>query len=347
MGRGKSSVPGAIFRGSSPARRGVNGLGAGVLSSSARKFRGLRNGLMQRRKPFASNVALVTALLLSGQTIALADKGGKGPSNPAIPNVNLGLAAIPKVGVGLGMAAAAPTTIPPTGNPSVAAMPVVAGGPPAMMIPAAPSMTNPPTLPPSAAASAAPKLNPASMPTGGPVAGQAAGSGASAQGAAPGAMRSVSSTGLAPPGLNGNPGVGSANSGPSGANPGQGAQNSASGAGAFPPGPNGNPGKGAENSASIAGAFPPGQTSSGPPGRGGNQGGESSGRGAEHSASGAGAFPPGQGSSDSSGQSGGQGQGNSQGPGQGPDNPAQGEIVARAQPNERSQARSGPLPTCR
>lgn len=48
-----------------------------------------------------SNAALLSVLLASGQSMVFADKGGKGPSNPAIPNVNLGLAAVPKVGVGV------------------------------------------------------------------------------------------------------------------------------------------------------------------------------------------------------------------------------------------------------
>jgi hypothetical protein len=50
---------------------------------------------MQKRKPLASNAALLAALMLSGQNIAFADKGGSGPHHAAIPNVNLGLSAIP------------------------------------------------------------------------------------------------------------------------------------------------------------------------------------------------------------------------------------------------------------
>lgn len=57
-------------------------------------------------KPIASTGALFIALLLSGQTVAFAYKGGHGPANPAIPNVNLGLAAMPKTGAGVGLPAA-------------------------------------------------------------------------------------------------------------------------------------------------------------------------------------------------------------------------------------------------
>lgn len=66
---------------------------------------------MGKGKSSVPNAALLTALLLSYPTIALADKGGKGPGHPWNPNANLGLGAIPKVGVGL--PAAGPMTIPP------------------------------------------------------------------------------------------------------------------------------------------------------------------------------------------------------------------------------------------
>lgn len=82
---------------------------------------------MQKRKPLATNAALLTALLLSAPAVALADKGGKGPGNPWNPSANLGLGAIPKVGVGL--PAMGPTTIPPGTVFAVPAMVTVSAAP--------------------------------------------------------------------------------------------------------------------------------------------------------------------------------------------------------------------------
>lgn len=111
MGKGKPSVPKAIFCDLSPASRGVKAPCRENPSSNARKFRGVRDGLMQKRKPLASNVALLAAVVLSGSSLAFADKGGKGPGQSAAPSTNLGLAGIPKVGVGLSVTG--PVTIPP------------------------------------------------------------------------------------------------------------------------------------------------------------------------------------------------------------------------------------------
>lgn len=66
---------------------------------------------MGKGKCSVPKAALLAVLVLSGSTIAFADKGGKGPSHPWNPNANLGLGAVPKVGVGL--PAAGPTTISP------------------------------------------------------------------------------------------------------------------------------------------------------------------------------------------------------------------------------------------
>ena len=166
---------------------------------------------MGKGKPLVSKAVLVTALLFSGHTVAFA-KGPQGSGNPAQPNVNLGLAAILKNGVGVGLQGPA--------------------------VPAMPSLSGPPTLPPSAAASAISKPGPALMPTIGQSASPAVGNGAAAQSAAPGAAWSASSAGLMPPGHNNPPGVRTGHSHSSyPGNDGGGADNSKPSTNSFPPGP--------------------------------------------------------------------------------------------------------------
>lgn len=59
---------------------------------------------MGKGKPVV--LALLAALMLSSQNLAYADKGGRGP-HAANPSVNLGLPAIPAMGNGVGLPAAA------------------------------------------------------------------------------------------------------------------------------------------------------------------------------------------------------------------------------------------------
>ena len=107
MGKGKPVVSRATFYDVIPVRPAVEVPFLNRPSARSMKFRGIREGLMQKRKPLASNVTLVAALMLSGQNIAVADKGGLGPNPAAIPNVNLGFTAIPKMGTPVGLPAAA------------------------------------------------------------------------------------------------------------------------------------------------------------------------------------------------------------------------------------------------
>lgn len=115
---------------------------------------------MGKGKPLSSSAALLAALLLCGQTIAFADKGGKRPGNPASPHINLGLGAVPKVGVGLvspSVAAAAaisvPKTVPAVGSsgPGSSGAPGLASsvgvGLPSSSIPAAGAISVPITVP--------------------------------------------------------------------------------------------------------------------------------------------------------------------------------------------------------
>lgn len=91
-------------------------------------------------------------LMLIGQSIAVADKEGLSPHPAAIPNVNLGLTAIP-------------------------------------------NMRNPVGLPAGARVG-----GPGATPLGGSGPGKSVGNGSSVQMAAPSAVRSISASGLTPPG---------------------------------------------------------------------------------------------------------------------------------------------------
>lgn len=199
------------------------------------------------RKPIASAGALFIALLLSGQTVAFAYKGGHGPANPAIPNVNLGLAAMPKTGAGVGLPAASaaalkagPVSIPAGGSKSYLG---VGNGVTAQS--AAPGA--------SRSASSAGLMPPGLNKN---------------TGQGQGAQNSVSNAGAFPPGQNGNSG--------------KGAENSTSGAGAFPPGQqssgasgpgsSGNSGDGPSGSSGRGSSGSSGSGSSGSSGQGGGQG---------------------------------------------------------------------------
>lgn len=69
-------------------------------------------GLAQKRNPFALCAVLLAALMLSGENTAVADKGGLGPHPAAIPNVNLGLSAIPNMRTPVGLPAGAMVASP-------------------------------------------------------------------------------------------------------------------------------------------------------------------------------------------------------------------------------------------
>ncbi len=107
MGKGKPVVSRTVISDVIPVRPAIELPFLSRPFARSLKFRGIREGLMQKRKPLASNAALLAALILSGQSVAFADKGGVGPHPAAIPNVNLGLPAIPKMGTGVSLPAAA------------------------------------------------------------------------------------------------------------------------------------------------------------------------------------------------------------------------------------------------
>ena len=107
MGKVRPVISRAIFHDFIPVRPVAELVLLNRPSARSMKFRGIREGLMQKRKPLASNVALVTALMLSGQNIAFAEKEGVGRNHAAIPNVNLGFTAVPNMRAPVGLPAAA------------------------------------------------------------------------------------------------------------------------------------------------------------------------------------------------------------------------------------------------
>jgi hypothetical protein len=136
-------------------------------------------------------LALLAGLLLSGQGVAVAQKGPVGPQSAATPNVNLGLPPMAKAGASIGLPVAAlaarttPAAVPPAGPvPGQAAVPAQVA-----VTGAATSASSAGLTPPGLS----------SIPNGGAGPGQGAGNGSSAQTTAPGAAKSASSAGLAMP----------------------------------------------------------------------------------------------------------------------------------------------------
>ena len=107
MGKGKPADAKAVFHDLIPVRPASEVPFLNRPSARAMKFRGIREGLMQKRKPLASSSMLLAALILSGQDIAVADKGGAALNPASTPNANLGLGAIPNFRTNVGLPAVA------------------------------------------------------------------------------------------------------------------------------------------------------------------------------------------------------------------------------------------------
>ena len=203
MRKGKPADSKAVFCDLIPGRPAVEVPFLNRPSARSMKFRGIREGLMQKRKPLASSAALVAALLLSGQNIAFADRGGKGPANPAIPNVNLGFPAISKSGAGVTLPSpgvTAATVSVPKNVPAVLSKPAPATGP----------------LSPSSNASAISKPNLTPAPAIVPASGSSGSGSSGSSGPGSSGSSSSGSSGSAGPGSSGSSGPGSSGSSSSG-----------------------------------------------------------------------------------------------------------------------------------